>query len=287
MADTLAIIGSFIFGTSAGSLISYAWGRKRPGKYRECAPVVSEVNCKKPATNYRMKALVVCRNAEAIAILSQLFRDARVQVERCDSASQALHFLSSQKLDALVLDFDDLSSCAEIAKNVREIYPNQSIPVFAIASEDQSKAAALAMGSTFVIEQPLMPERIRILLRAAYGPMLRSSQSYFRFSIEIPVTVAKEAGPVLQCTTINLSQNGMAINTPKPLERGETIHLVFALPNSEVVMSAEGIVIWDDGHGKAGIRFESSSASAKARYVEWLQDNFFLRFEHPLVSADA
>ena len=287
MPDPLAIIGVFTLGASAGSLITHLMRRGPLLGYGKGAQALSRVIGESPATNYRMKALVVCRSPEVVAIFSELLREICVQVEKCASVSQALSLLSSQKFEALVLDFDNLASCAEIARSVREIRPNQAITIFAIASEEQQKSQALAMGSTFVIEQPLVPEQIRNLLRTSYGRMLRSSQAYFRFNIEIPVSVAKQVGPVLPCTTINLSQNGMAINTPKPLERGEKLHLVFALPNSDVVMSAEGTVIWDDGHGKAGIRFEGSSASTKARYFEWLHDHFFLRFEHSIVNPEA
>ena len=55
------------------------------------------------------------------------------------------------------------------------------------------------------------------------------------------------------------------------------LHLVFAIPHTDVVVSAEGTVIWDDGYGKSGIRFKCSSASAEARYFEWLHDHFFMR----------
>lgn len=287
MADPLVIIGVFLLGASMGVLSNQIMRRNARSQGGKRNPGLPMAGHERPATHYRMRALVVCRSPEVTAIFSELFREICIQVEKCSSASQALSLLSSQKFEALVLDFDDVAnSCTEIASSVREIRPNQAITVFAIASEEDQREAAKAVGSSYVIEQPLEPEQIRNLLRTAYGRMLRSSQAYFRFNIELPVSVARPGAAVLQCTTINLSQNGMAINTPQPLQPGEQLHLVFALPNSDLVMTAEGTVIWDDGHGKAGIRFEGSTASVRARYFEWLHDHFFLRFEHSVVTPE-
>jgi hypothetical protein len=116
--------------------------------------------------------------------------------------------------------------------------------------------------------------------------MLRSSQSYFRASIEMPVSIARASGSVLQCTTINVSQNGMAVTAAASFHPGESVHLMFALPHRGDVVSAEGTIIWCDGHGKAGIRFECSSASTEEHYVEWLQDRFFMQMQERDVSVD-
>ena len=260
-------------GTGAGSVLSYAVFRThfdRDGK--NVVPAVNDP-LHKDATTYRMKGLVLSTNYETVAIFSQLFREIRTEIQRCESDSHALRRLMSEKFEALVLDFDALPNCAELTNRLRSIRPNQDVTVFGIASDADAKAAAMHSGTTFIIERPLVPAQIRSLLRTVYGRMLRSSQAYFRFNVEIPVSVARASGPPLQCTTINLSQNGMAILTPMPLIPGERLRLVFLLPNLDSPMRAEGTVIWDDAHGKVGIRFECSRQSAKMRYFEWLHDH--------------
>ena len=285
MADPLTVIGIFMLGASAGSILTLV--RYRSVSNRLQPPQIAHaLNHEGPPHHYRMKALILCRRTEIITIFSQLFREICIELESCDSDAQTLTLLRSQKFEALVLDFEDFPGCSNVVKSLRGIRPNQETAIFAIASEEQRKTAALNTGSTFVVEEPLAPMQIRTLLRSVYGRMLRSSQAYFRFNIEIPVSVARSAGPVLKCTTINLSQNGMAVKTPIPLERSEKVHLVFALPNSDIALSAEGTVIWDDAHGKAGIRFECSSESARARYSEWLHDHFFMRLEPHTVSPE-
>jgi DNA-binding response OmpR family regulator len=279
LSNPLAITGIFMLGASAGSLVSYIRCRGAVRKYQKTIEgAFADVDrSERINANYRMKALVVSGNRQAIDIFAYLFREVDIEAANCDSKSRAIDRVTSEKFDALVLDFDNLSGCSEIVENVRGIRPNREIPLFAIASESQAKATALALSSNFVIERPLVPQQIKSLLRTVYGRMLRSSQAYFRLNIELSVSMARASGPLLNGRTLNVSQNGMALTSPVSLKTGEMLHLVFAIPHTDVVVSAEGTVIWDDGHGKSGIRFKCSSASAEARYFEWLHDHFFMR----------
>jgi DNA-binding response OmpR family regulator len=279
LSNPLAITGIFMLGASAGSLVSYIRCRGAVRKYQKTIEgAFADIDrSERINTNYRMKALVVSGNRQTIDIFAYLFREVGIEAANCDSKSRAIDRVTSEKFDALVLDFDNLSGCSEIVENVRGIRPNREIPLFAIASENQAKATALALSSNFVIERPLVPQQIKSLLRTVYGRMLRSSQAYFRLNIELSVSMARASGPLLNGRTLNVSQNGMALTSPVSLKTGEMLHLVFAIPHTDVVVSAEGTVIWDDGHGKSGIRFKCSSASAEARYFEWLHDHFFMR----------
>ena len=266
-----------MIGASAGSLLTHIKWRGLVLRNGYAAPPASPSPPKTLGVARQMNGLIVCRQAEKIAIFSALLREIWIEAEKCDSAPKALDLLRGNRFEALVLDFDDLANCADVARNVRSHRPNQDIPIFAIASDDQSQATALAAGASFLLDQTLDQRHIRSLLGTVRGRMLRSSQTYFRLNVEIPVSVARAAGPVLHCATINLSLNGMAVSTPASLACGEKLHLVFALPPRNTVTSGEGTVIWDDGHGKAGIQFECSSASAKQTYSEWLHDHFCMQ----------
>jgi len=268
--------------------MSYTKWRGAMRKYRESIEgAFTDTHGSEPAKpNYSMKALIVSGNPESVDIFSYLFREVGIEAHKCDSQSLAIDRLMSDKFEALVLDFDNLSACSEIVGRVRGMRPNREVPLFAIASGSAAKAAALVLNSDFMIERPLEPLQIRSLLRTVYGRMLRSSQAYFRLNLELSVSIARASGPLLKSRTLNLSQNGMALATPVPLDPGEILRLVFALPQTDVVVMAEGTVIWDDGQGKSGIRFECSSPSAQARYFEWLHGHFFMRLHGQYVHVD-
>ena len=273
LADPIVILGVFIVGASAGSTLSYLHWRTAHQRYRKsiesaCAEFsrkeCADINCK-------MKALLLCRDPGTVGIVSHLFREVGVETQTCESESHVLTRLASNKFEALVLDGDEAAVCLQIVKSVRAVPANRGLPLFVIASEGCAEAAASTLVNTFVIDRPLVLSDIRSLLRTVYARMVRSSQAYFRMNVEIPVSLARAAGPVLQCYTLNISQNGIAVITPVSLKSGEVLKLMFVIPHTDVVVSAEGTVIWDNAKDKAGVRFECSSAAAHVRFLEWLR----------------
>jgi hypothetical protein len=287
LADPVAILVGFMVGASAGSALSYLYSRTALRRYRNSIEsACAEFNRKERTDlNCQLKALLLCRDPETVGIVSHLFREVGVETQTCDSESHVLPRLASGKYEALVLDCDELAACPDVVKNVRAVPPNQGLPVFVIASEENAKGPVSSLDNAFLIGRPLVLSDIRSLLRTVYGRMIRSSQAYFRMNVEIPVSLARAAGPVLQCSTLNISQNGMAVITPVSLDLSEGLKLMFVIPHTDVVVSAEGTVIWDNAKGKAGIRFECSSATAQARFLEWLHDHFCIRFDAQSVNA--
>lgn len=208
MANPLWALALLVIGAFAGSLLSdrcRGFLLKMAAARRQSSPANPETL----AVTYRMKGLIVCQRAETIAIFSTLLREISIEAVKCESAPQALDLFRTNKFEALVLDFDEVASCAEIARSVRDIRPNQDISIFAIASDDQNKATAMAAGSTFVIDQVLDQTLIRSLLRSVQGRMLRSFQTYFRLNIEIPVFISREAGTLLRCSTSHWRNGGV------------------------------------------------------------------------------
>src|SRR5436309_15994204 len=77
--------------------------------------------------------------------------------------------------------FHDLSPLAREGKGY--------MLVIAVATSGDMNQAASAGGASFIVERPLLPKRIRDLVRAAYGRMLRDGQTYFRMAVELPVSI--------------------------------------------------------------------------------------------------
>jgi DNA-binding response OmpR family regulator len=222
-----------------------------------------------------MQALIVGGgDPEVFAIFSHLLRENGIAAHPCSQEATAVIQLSSRKFEAIVFDFDQLPNAAEILSTLPS--PNKNAVVIAIASTTTNKEAASRVGASFVVSRPLMPTEVRQVLRTAYGRMLRDGQSYFRFSYELPVSIRRSSGTLVQCSSINLSHSGMAVVAPCAFLVGEEIKIAFAIPNTEIFVSADGKIIWDDKHGKAGIKFDCSSAAIQARYFDWLQDHFFM-----------
>lgn len=275
-------MGIFMLGASVGAFVTYV---KNQRLIRECCEALEMARSApaEPELHPGMKALIVGHDPEMISVFSHLFREKRIEAQKCLLESAALHQLSSAKFEAIVLDFDGVADCPNILAKLPR--PNERVLVIAVASSSGNKEAATRAGATFVIERPLIPAQIRDLLRLAYGRLLRDGQQYFRLAIELPVSIRDGSGTVRQCTTLNSSQTGMAVRGSSSFIVGESVTLAFAIPNTDIVVSAEGKIIWDDKHGKTGISFECVNTLAQSRYYEWLHDHFFMRLSDTAVKA--
>jgi hypothetical protein len=273
LPDPLAIIGMFMLGASAGALVTHIKDRNtvREARNALCQETKDDRDTAVESKSYLgIKALIVGHDPEMTSIFSHLFRERGIEAQKCFSESSALEQLALAKFQALVVD------CDEIGFASRKSFPrpNEQVLVIAVATDGNPPGAPA--GVSFVIKRPLTPQQVREVLRAAYGRMLRDGQQYFTLTVELPVSIRQASGTLLQGTTLNLSQTGMAVKSPSSLTAGEVITICFAVPNTDIFVSAEGKVIWDDKHGKTGISFQCDSASAQSRYYEWLHDHFFM-----------
>jgi DNA-binding response OmpR family regulator len=283
LSNVLALTAAFIAGSASGAVVTYL--RPKHG----LTELLRLLKMTAPAANrsgdndarFVMKALVIARDPEMVGILSDAFREKRISTQQC-SAEIAVEQLSSDKFAAVVLDFDQLPGCDHVLQNLPGA--NKRVVVIAVASGTAAKTIASRLGASFMLERPLDPGRLRELVTSAYGRMLRDSQVYFRLAVQLQVSVRRSDGNLLHCTTLNVSQTGMAVKTPAVFTIGETIQLAFAIPNTDIFVSAEGKVIWDDKHGKAGISFECASSSADEAFHDWLHDHFHMNLETKSVS---
>jgi DNA-binding response OmpR family regulator len=283
LSDPFALTAAFIAGSVSGVLLTYLSQKHVLTRLRRVLKITVPVTNQAADSDARfvMKALVIARDPEMIGILSDAFRKKRISTQQC-SSEIAVEQLSSDKFAAVVLDFDQIPGCDHVLQNLPGA--NKRVIVIAVASEPVAKAIASRLGASFILERPLDPGRVRDLVTSAYGRMLRDSQVYFRLAVELQVSVRRSDFTLLQCTTLNISQTGMAVNTPAVFTVGEAIQLAFAIPNTDIFVSADGKVIWDDKHGKAGISFECASSSADKAFHDWLHDHFHMNLETKCVS---
>jgi hypothetical protein len=273
VCDPLTIVGSFLIGVSAGALVTYAKQKRLTSESRNgMEPGLDPTNIPVSAhSGFAMNALVVGRDPDMIRLFSRLFAEKHIHTQAC-LESGALEQLSSDKFEAVVFDCDEFPSCTEILKSLPR--PNKNVLVLALASASEMKQTLSNLGASFVVERPLQESPVRELMRQAYGRMLRDGQSYFRLTVQLPISVRRESGVIVQCTTLNVSQTGMAVNSTSGFIIGEEISIVFAIPNTEISVSGKGRIIWDDKHGKAGISFACTDTFVQARFWEWLHDQF-------------
>jgi DNA-binding response OmpR family regulator len=223
-----------------------------------------------------MKALLVTHDPPMVELLRELFAEISILIQGCEDEAAASEILSRTKFDAVVLDFDNVSSVGPLVTSLRASPSNKNATLFAAATYGAAKQKAFEHGTSFIFERPFSPEQIRLVLRTAYAQMLRERRKYFRLAIELNVTIERISGEKITGKTTNLSQNGMAVLTTAPMVHGESIKLNFQVPGAKLVLYADGSVVWDDKHGKAGINFQCASVEDQNRFAAWLDHEFYM-----------
>ena len=179
------------------------------------------------------------------------------------------HQLSSAKYEGLVLDFDTVPAAMSVLGSVRESRPNKDAVVFAVATGADRRNRALHDGAHFLLQRPVEGTEIKRTLHIAFDLMRGERRRYFRCAAELPVELMFITGKSLQCVTMNVSSNGMAVKTPVPLKLAETMDIALLLPEMGTVR-ATGIVIWDDKHGKCGLKVQCSGPEMRKKLDFWL-----------------
>jgi hypothetical protein len=105
--------------------------------------------------------------------------------------------------------------------------------------------------------------------------MTRERRKYFRCGAEFPVLLNR-GGAELQTTAINVSSDGIALNTPTPLKPGERVRLTLFLPGHSHNPQGKGTgtVVWDDKHGKTGFCLEYRGPLDQQELDTWLDSRF-------------
>lgn len=197
-----------------------------------------------------------------------------IEAQSTENSHQLSEHLNRAKYEGVVLDFDTVADPRPAFASVRESRSNKNAIVFAVASNPKQMDDALQHRAHFLLRRPIEADAIKGTLRSAYDLMLGERRRHFRCTAQLPVRLAIiGTGAHLECSTMNVSSNGMAVTTSVPLKPAETVDITILLPNGFSV-HALGIVIWDDKHGKSGLHFQCSTPEMRHNLDSWLDSRF-------------
>jgi hypothetical protein len=72
---------------------------------------------------------------------------------------------------------------------------------------------------------------------------------------------------------LDLSEQGLSMQTIVPLQANSQMHFRLELPDSDAGLETTGYIAWADALGRAGVRFSDLPADARQRLDEWLALN--------------
>jgi CheY-like chemotaxis protein len=206
-----------------------------------------------------LKLLVVEDDPASLELMAEVLGSLEAEVRPVRDSQDAAVLVNQEKFDGVFLDLEmpNLDGFA-LAQMVRTSSWNKSTPIVIVTGRDQRDTMhqAFATGATFFLQKPVDRHKVARLFRSVRGTMLENRRKYARVPLQTEVTC--NAGlKTMRGRTWNLSQGGIQIEAGN-LTSGETVRLVFRLPDSNVMVDAVGTVAWVK-EARQGIQFAKMS----------------------------
>ncbi len=214
-----------------------------------------------------MHLLLVTRDPALVATVSDLSAEREIETAVVQHVAQATNDLQRAKYEGVMLDSDSVSGTADVLACLLGSPSNRNAVVVTIATGHVS--AEVRKYSNFLLQRPLRPVFMKKTFAVVRSLMQREFRHYFRCSVELPITLQRNSGERLNCTSINLSRTGVAVSSSRSLAPGEEVAFEFVLPGRAVI-SGRGEVIWDDRHGKSGLRLCCRTPQMGLELESWL-----------------
>ena len=221
-----------------------------------------------------MDCLVLLSDPKLQCVLSGLLGGLDIAVHLAVDPDEALGAMMQTKFDAVIVDCCEFANGAAIIRSMRQLAPNGKTIAFAILPADMPQHLRTEIQAHFVIQQPLSVDLMTRSLRAARDMMLQERRRYFRYAIELRVTLeTMHAGAMyeeLQVRTTNLSAGGMAVVVNAHLKPSWFGKIQFSLPEGGGRIEARGEIAWLLAGKTAGLRFTQISDKHRTAIEQWI-----------------
>ena len=212
-------------------------------------------------------AVIYSRDERVLRILRSLLADLSIEAEFAAGAEQAMRCLARQKYDAIFAESDDADG-ASVLRSVRRSRHNKRSVTFVISTEGTVGSLASELGAHFVLQRPLVTEKVKRTLKAAHGLMMREKRVHYRHEVAAPASLRTEKAG-LTATLRNLSPGGAFLESSSPLKKGQAIQMRFLLPESANIVETAARVMWSDPTGRAGVQFEAIADEPRRALMDW------------------
>jgi c-di-GMP-binding flagellar brake protein YcgR len=101
---------------------------------------------------------------------------------------------------------------------------------------------------------------------------VRERRRYYRYPLQIPIHLSSSSRSEFVATSVDISEGGMALASPVPLQVGEKVKLKLALPGAERSSTIDSEVGCSDNAGRVGLQFLRVPAIVVEQLQSWIAD---------------
>lgn len=221
----------------------------------------------------QLTALLLSPDPEAQRTISSILGKVGVYTETYSGPAPGLRALKAKKYEGVIVDCDDLDCGTDLLAMLRDEQFTKTTIVFALVHGATSMHEAFGLGANFVLEKPLINERVYRCFRAAQGLMIGERRRYFRYQVDFPAYLdfPKQLSNAV-VTARDLSLGGMQVQTSLALGQDMNGTFRMTLPDGEPI-NGGCQVVWKTGDC-VGLRFAEMSRTQQMKLEKWLSKRF-------------
>lgn len=216
----------------------------------------------------RLDGLLFSNDTQVLGVMSQVLRNFAIETETVGELGSALDAVVHRRLDAIIVDWEDVQDPTRIVRSARKSSPNGNSTIVALVNAG-SETHALLVGANFMIHKPADLEHADRCMRAAYGTMLQNRRRAARVAVNIPVKARVAEVGVINARISDLSIGGVALQCEQPLQINCEVLTNFTLPNTNHLIHVTGKVV-NANAGRAGMRFSYVAEEDLETLETWL-----------------
>jgi hypothetical protein len=161
-----------------------------------------------------------------------------------------------------------LPGALDLVQRARAASAGRGSVIFACMASGLEAQPALRAGANFVLQKPLLPDRIAHMFSVAAGMMSAEKRRCHRHPLMVPVEL-KVNGRLIESTMSNLSEGGMAIWSLQHYPPGSKIAFAFELPFGQMIQGS-GEITWTNQDGLAGVKFNILPDQVYSHLAGWI-----------------
>jgi CheY-like chemotaxis protein len=244
--------------------------RPRQSNRIETEKIETEKRDRVLAKSIGVRALLVSADIQTIDTLCYYMSKLAMHVDVCSDFASAAGKLCHSKFEAIVVDFKDSAAALELLKKSREMTSHKAAVVIAILNANDEMPSAFRAGASFVLVKPISAAVLVRTLKVSHPLMVNEKRRYYRCPVRIPVYVSVGSQPDFMATSVNISEQGIAISNSPALRVGDRVVLRLTLTDPPVSAKVGAEVCWRNNAGAAGLQFVEVPAHVKEQLTSWL-----------------
>lgn len=219
-----------------------------------------------------LSAFLLSTDPQSLFVVKHTFDQYGVRTTHCRTCSSALETLKQKKFDLFVLDFD-LRGMADLLSSQTLNCLSRTGSILGLTAAASSLSDSLCRRARYVLDKPLTADAMAGALKSMYRLIFLEKRAYFRCAVRINASASYQRNfirrPLENALVLDVSQNGLCLNTSEVIPQGVKAFVDFELPDSRDQIHVMGQVVWSD-RGRTGIQFSSVPAKELDKLLRWL-----------------